>query len=262
MGRYSVAHQRILKAGFTNQQMTDAVVGELKPGIESTEWAVLSRSQRKREWLRLCLIVVKRAERLLVELKSERRIEEEEALGFTNTTRLQRSLSPSPPRTSMSKKVRKIKVGPPSADSRIRRRKQLSFRVRRLRISAAVQQKHLAVRAIEQPIFRFRRLSIDDAVGKRRLATRLAAITERTQQHTERQRLRSQRRMKLLCTRMEWHRQYQEKTVAGDDLWGQAQEAQHSSPQQEDVWAWPRLAQRQRDLLANEVQAFVRGGAR
>jgi hypothetical protein len=68
---------RILKAGFTSQHVTDAISSELKPSIASITWATLSRSQRKTEWLRLCLSAVKRLERRLVELKAQRRAEEE-----------------------------------------------------------------------------------------------------------------------------------------------------------------------------------------
>lgn len=56
--------------------MTDAVSSDLKPKIDGIDWAKLSRSQRKREWLRLCLSAVKRLERLLVELKTERMTEQ------------------------------------------------------------------------------------------------------------------------------------------------------------------------------------------
>lgn len=135
--------------------------------------------------------------------------------------------------TSIPGKIRKVTVNLPPVDFRVRHIKQPSFRIRRLAISEAVEQK--------------------------RLAARLAAITERTKQHTKRQELRSRRRMQTVCTRMEWQRRSQEKTTAGDELWQYTQEAQRSTTPQDDLWAWPRLAQRQRDLLANEVQAFVRG---
>jgi hypothetical protein len=55
---------------------------------------------------------------------------------------------------------------------------------------------------------------------------------------------------------MEWNRQEAEKTAASDELWQQAQEPQHSDSQRGN--AWP-LAKWQKEQLADEVQAFVRG---
>jgi hypothetical protein len=321
MGRYNAAHQRILKAGFTSEHMMDAIVNELKPSIGSITWAGLSRSQRKTEWLRLCLSVVKRVERLLVELKAQRRAEEEN-LCVIDTAEVQtgppslaaqcndgshvnilrtmrrngrnraRRLGASAPKmskqstatmsttikehdhvlttqpakrrfrqgTATSGEVRKVMVDLPSMGCQVRERDQPALRIRRLRISEAVEHKYLAARNRQQPALRIRRLDINEATQKKRLEARLAVITERTQQHTKRQQLRSQRRMKLMCTRMEWHRQTREKTVAGDELWQQAQETQHPGTQPDDVWAWPRLAQREQERLANEVQAFIKGG--
>jgi hypothetical protein len=320
-GRYSAAHQRILKAGFTSQHVTDAISSELKPSIASITWATLSRSQRKTEWLRLCLSAVKRLERRLVELKAQRRAEEE-SLHSIESASFQKSRPSLPakskadshaedlrtkkrngrnrarrlaasagkmtkPSTAISStlrkehdhilgmhsakrryqrgtatpgNVRKVMVELPFVDSQVRRRGQPTVRIRRLRVSEAVEQKHVAARNSGRPAFRIRRLSVNEATETKHLETCLAAITERTQQHTKRQQLRSQRRMKLMCTRMEWHRQCQEKAVASDELWQEAQETQYSIPQQGDVWAWPRLAQRQRELLVDEVEAFVRGG--
>ena len=267
--------------------MTDAVSGELKPKIESINWAKLSRSQRKTEWLRLCLSAVKRLERLLVELKTARRTEQG-AFYSLDTTVPQQSLpslsakskadsrvddpkmerqnrrnrarrlaaSAAKMGTAVSRKGRKITADLPSVNPHSPEQGRPAFRVRRLIISAAVEQEHLATRDSEQPVLRIRRLGINEAVEKKRLAERLAAITERTQQHTKRQQLRSKRRMQLMCMRMEWNRQQQEKTEAGDDLWQQAQESQHGNLQQDN--AWP-MAKWQREQLADEVQAFVRG---
>jgi hypothetical protein len=159
---------------------------------------------------------------------------------------------------AISRTARKNTVDLPSVDAQSREQEQSTLRIRRLRISEAVQQKHVATRSSGQRPLRIRRLAINEAVEKRRLEERLAAITERTQEHTKRQQLRSQRRMHNLCTRMAWNRQQEEKTAAGDDLWQQAQETQHAGSQQGDVSAWP-LAQWQREQLANEVQAFARG---
>lgn len=159
-------------------------------------------------------------------------------------------------RTVTSRKVRNVTVDLPSVDSQSRDQKQPALRIRRLRIGEAVERKHLAARESGQPPLRIRWLAINEAVEKKRLEARLAAITERTQQHTKRQELRSRRRMQLMCMRMEWNRQQGEKTVAGDELWQQAQESQYGNSQQGN--AWP-LARWQREQLANEIQAFVRG---
>lgn len=273
--------------------MTDAVSSDLKPKIDGIDWAKLSRSQRKREWLRLCLSAVKRLERLLVELKTER-MTEQGALCSIDTIGSQQSPpsvpargkagsrvddprlkrqnrrnrarrlaanavgmpKPSPP-TRISRNVRKVTADLPSVDSRSTEQERPAFRIRRLEVSEAVERKRLAKHDGGQPPLRIRRLSISEAVEEKRLTARLAAITERTQQHTKRQQLRSQRRMQLMCMRMQWNRQQQEKTAAGDELWQQAHKPQNgSSPQQGNVW---QMAQWQKEQLANEVQAFVRG---
>jgi hypothetical protein len=163
---------------------------------------------------------------------------------------------PSPP-TRISRNVRKVTADLPSVDSRSTEQERPAFRIRRLEVSEAVERKRLAKHDGGQPPLRIRRLSISEAVEEKRLTARLAAITERTQQHTKRQQLRSQRRMQLMCMRMQWNRQQQEKTAAGDELWQQAHKPQNgSSPQQGNVW---QMAQWQKEQLANEVQAFVRG---
>ena len=265
----------------------DAVSGELKPKIESTDWVKLSRSQRKTEWLRLCLSAVKRLERLLVELKTERRTEHGPFYSL-ETSVSQQSPSSLPAKskadsrvgdlsmkrqnrrnrarrlaasaikigTAISSKGRKVNTDLPLVNPHSPEQGRPAFRIRRLRVSEAVDQKRLALRNSEQRPLRIRRLGMNEAVEKKRLEARLAAITERTQQHTKRQQLRSQRRMQIMCMRMEWNRQQQEKTEAGDDLWQQAQKPQHGSSQQGN--AWP-MAKWQREQLADEVQAFVRG---
>ena len=270
----------------------DAVSSELRPRIESLDWAKLSRSQRKKEWLRLCLSAVKRLERLLVELKTELKAKQQ-ALYSLDTIGSQESLRSLPvksktdshvddsrtkrqnrrnrarrlavsdvnlPRVSMGTttpiEVRKVTADLLSVGSRSPEQERPALRIRRLKISEAVERKHLATQNGGQSPLRIRRLSSSEAVENKRLTARLAAITERTQQHKSRQQLRSQRRMQLMCIRMEWNRQQQEKTAAGDELWSQAQEPQHGRPQQDNVW---QLAQWQKDQLANEVQAFVRG---
>ena len=272
--------------------MTDAVSSYLKPRIESIDWAKLSRSQRKKEWLQLCLSAVKRLERLLVELKTERRTEPE-ALYSVGTTGLHQSLPSLPTkrkadnrvedprmkrqnrrnrarrlaasavrlpksllRMATSREVRTVTSDLPPLDSCSTEQERPVIRIRRLRISEAAERKHLATQTGGQAPLRIRRLSISEAVEKKRLTARLAAISERTQQHIKRQQLRSQRRMQLMCMRMQWNRQQQEKSAAGNDLWQQAQELQDGDPQQDNVWP---LAQWQKEQLANEVQAFVRG---
>jgi len=292
--RFDVAHEKILEAGFASQQVTDAVSSELQPRIESVSWAELSRSQRKTEWLRLCLSAVKRLERLLVELKSQRRMEEEgfHSIGATGHQQSSPSLSanskndsrsndlstkrqnrrnrarrlaasavktPKPSMdTGVSGKVRKVTVDLPLVDGYAREQERPMFRVRRLRMSGTTEHKNLAAQNIQPPL-RIRRLGINESVEKKRLAARLASITERTQQHMKRQQLRSQRRMQLLSMRMAWNRRVEEKAAAGDELWQQAQEKQHASPHQDDVQAWPRLSRWQGEQLADEVQAFIRG---
>lgn len=65
--------------------------------------------------------------------------------------------------------------------------------------------------------------------------------------------------MQALAMRMTWLRRSQDIANESDDIWSLAQEREMPVPSKEDLMAWPRLAQRQRELLADNVQAFVRG---
>lgn len=301
-------------------------MGELEPHLGSIPWAELPKPRRKREWLRLCLLVVRRLDRLLVELKEQRR-----AHGplFHSSDTVGSHLDHVPASTerkadSYMDKLREMKR---NGRSRARR---LSMRTRLDRIAPSVECKgdnsvtdleakkrnkrnrarRLSMQATKtadspsasmaaprrrryrgdhrkftnkrplsrpphrQPLARkttsqqvrkilgagnrpFHLIFIrsNDDVGREHAAK----VTERTQQHTKRQELRSLQRMRLFSMREAWQRRSEEKSSIGDDLWQHSQEDQHSASHKDDLWAWPRLAQRQRDLLANEVEAFVRG---
>jgi hypothetical protein len=280
LARYSVAHQKIIRAGFTDRQVQDAVFGELEPYLGRIPWAELSKPQRKREWLRLCLLVVRRLDRLLIELKGQRRAHQTlSTISDTAGSRLDHVPASTERKTDsyMDKRMNHIAapVGfksdnpttPPSANIAAARRRRYTGDHRKL-----ANERSLPRPLHPQPLVR-KTTSQEVRRVLGRPASRLllmrssevadqeyfAKITERTQQHTKRQDLRSQRRMRLLSVRMAWHRQSQEKTSIGDDLWQRAQEEQDSAPRKDDLWAWPRLAQRQRELLADEVEAFVRG---
>ena len=214
LGRYSIAHQRITKAGFTSQQIMDVVTSQLKPNVGRVHWAELSRSQRKVQWLRLCLITVEQLERLVIELRTQSNIEEKtphfiEAIEpqrgrpslpaerradshvkdltskrqnrrnrarrlSANATRMAKQSTettsasgehPAPasdihsanhrfrewrPRhrakltsTGISGKIRRVTVDLPPLDFSVRNVKQPPFRIRRLVIGEAVEQKRL-----------------------------------------------------------------------------------------------------------------------
>jgi hypothetical protein len=299
-------------------------LGELGPHLGDTPWAELSKPKRKREWLRLCLLVVRRLERLLVELKRQRRAHEmlshssdtgESRLGHApasterktdsymdklkemrrdSKNRLRRlsmcarlnhiappaGVKSDNPATDLKAKKRTRRnparrlsmqatkpTAPPSASIAVTRRGRYTGDYRKFADERPLSRplyQHPLVRKITsqkvrrvlgRPAFRLLLMRSSEVVDQEHVTK----STERTQQHTKRQELRSQRRMRLLSIRMAWYRQSQEKTSIGDDLWQRAQEEQHSAPRKDDLWAWPRLAQRQRELLADEVEAFVRG---
>lgn len=321
--RYSTAHQKIIKAGFTGGQIQDAVLDELDSRIGLIPWAELSKAKRKTEWLQLCLVVVRRLDRLLVELKAQRRAQESD-LHPSKTDEPRLNQTSAPAESKVVSPLDKLKEKRENGKNRTRRlamrerwyRDSLSTgqkidnnlrtteakgqnrknKARRLRSSSKAasaapaskrasgprlrpgDQTRLAKsltatskilrkvavnstslgplsRNTRQSTLRIRRLEVSEIAEQ----NRLARITERTQEHTARQKLRSQWRARLLCAKMARNRQSLEKNSIGDDLWQHAQEEQHSTPGKDDLWAWPRLAQKQSELLADEVQAFVRG---
>lgn len=296
---------------------------ELGSRMGCIPWAELSRTRRKTEWLQLCLVVVRRLDRLLVELKAQRRTQEA-ALHPSNTDKSRLNQTSAPPESKVVSHLDKLKEMRENGKNRTRRlamherwyrdslstgqkidndlrtteakgqnRKNKARRLRtiskptvvspasgrasRQRLRPGDQTKlaesgtatskilrkvavnpaslSLLSRNTRQPTLRIRHVEVSKVAEQ----DRLARITERTQAHTARQKLRSQRRARLLCTRMARGRLSQEKNFIGDDLWQHAQKEQNSTPGKDDLWAWPRLAQKQSELLANEVQAFVRG---
>jgi hypothetical protein len=324
--RYSVAHEKIIRAGFTDRQIQDAVLVELEPHLGSIPWAELPKPRRKREWLRLCLLVVRRLDRLLVELKEQRRAhgplfhssdtagllldhvsaptERKADSHMDNLVDARRNGKSRARRLSM--RARLDHIAPPVeckddnsvVDLEAKKRNRRN-RARRLSMQATKTAEFPSTsmatprirrypgdgktfankRPLSRPPHRqplVRKTSSQQVrkilgVGNRPFhllfmrskddvdQEHAAKITERTQQHTKRQELRSKQRIRLLSMREAWHRRSQEEASIGDDLWQHSQEDQHSAHRKDDLWAWPRLAQRQRDLLADEVEAFVRG---
>lgn len=286
-------------------------------------WAELSKARRKTEWLQLCLVVVRRLDRLLVELKAQRRTQEAALHPYnTDKSHLNQTSAPAEPKVvSHLDKLKEMRVNGKNRARRLAMRERwyrdsLSTgqkidnnlrtteakgqnrknKTRRLRTSSKLAgaspasgrasrqrlrpgdqtklaksgtaiskilrkvavnsaSRGLLSRNTRQPTLRIRHLEVSRVAEQ----NRLARITERTQAHTARQKLRSQRRARLLCTKMARVRLSQEKNSIGNDLWQHAQEEQNSTPGNDDLWAWPRLAQKQSELLADEVQAFVRG---
>jgi hypothetical protein len=324
--RYSVAHEKIIRAGFTDRQIQDAVLGELEPHLDGIPWAELPKSRRKREWIRLCLLVVKRLDRLLVELKEQRRAHGP-LFHSSDTAGSLLDHVPAPTERkadSHMDKLREMKKNGKSRADRLSMRARLDHIVpsveckgdnsvidleakKGTRSNPARRVSMQATKVAEFPSASMaaphkRRYPGDHSeIAKKRPVSRpphwqplvrkrtpqqvpktlgagnrpfhplymrsnddvdrehAAKVTERTQQHINRQELRSKQRMRLFSMREAWLRQSQEKASIGDDLWQNSQEDQHSAPRKDDMWAWPRLAQRQRDLLADEVEAFVRG---
>jgi hypothetical protein len=301
-------------------------LGELEPHLESIPWAELPKSRRKREWLRLCLFVVRRLDRLLVELKGQRRAHEP-LLPHSDPGGSHLDHVPAPTERKADSYMDKLRETRRNGKSRARR---LSMRARLDHIAPSVECKgdnsvidmEASKRTRRNPARRVSMQASETAdspsasmadprqrrypgdhgeFAKKRPSSRplhqqplarkttsqqvhkilgagnrpfhplymrsnddvdrehAAKVTERTQQHINRQELRSKQRMRLFSKREAWLRQSQEKSSIGDVLWQNSQEDQHSAPRKDDLWAWPRLAQRQRDLLADEVEAFVRG---
>lgn len=210
--RYSDAQKKLAEQGFAGQRIHAIVLNDLVSRVERIPWAEQSRTQRKRTWIRQCLIAVKQLEALLSELPKRQKVQ-------WNSRRVRKVEV-----ESLSKK-RRVQGNP---NPRVRRTLVTTLRIRRTTSKAAEER-------------------------------RLASITSKTHQHMKRQELRSRRRMHALALRMTWLRRSQDIANASDDIWSLAQERESPVPSKEDLMAWPRLAQRQRELLADNVQAFVRG---
>jgi hypothetical protein len=57
---------------------------------------------------------------------------------------------------------------------------------------------------------------------------------------------------------MQWARRQQENSAASEDLWQFAEEDERPRAPDRDLSAWPRLARREREQLAQEVESFAR----
>lgn len=278
--------------------MQIAVYEDLEYRIGQIHWVELSRTERKRAWIKQCLRVVKQLEAALsklvdrqyargkdgrylqptkiyldgaasslggkavdqpADLAAKRRIGRTRArrmsVHITQATKtsaayVQTSGGPCefasnvsgvPPKqfiqhmaghVKISRRVRRVAFDSPSKQPRVREPQQATLRIRRMEVSKATELE------------------------------RLASITSRTEQHMKRQELRSQRRMHRLNTRKAWQRRQELNTNASDHLWELVQEVTSPRPVMEDLFAWPRLAQRQRERLADDVQAIVKGSRR
>jgi hypothetical protein len=234
--RLEAAEQEIAQAGPAGQRAQEVALRELKTSIGEIQWEKMSRKWRAVAWGRLCSTFVKRLEPLLAERARIAR-SEELAAG----------------------KLERIRLAREEQKARKRAYKMIEFwrrnpRTRQLRKVAPPLQIR-RVRVLAGP--RLRRVPVATSPST---STYLTADDKQLRhlRHIRAQRRRSQRRAHLLSIRMEWARKMDEETAASADLWQFAREDDGSRRPGRDLSAWPRLAQREREQLAQEVEEFVK----
>jgi len=223
--RLESVQQEITQAGPAGQKAQDVALGEVKASISELRWDSMSRKWRAVAWCRLCSTFVKRLEPLLAK---RARISRSEELTAGRRERMCRARQERKARKRAHKTV-----APWRQNQRARQiRKVAPLVTRRVRVVAGP---------------RLRRVPVDGPTP-----------AERTLRHIRVQRRRSQRRARLLEIRMQWARKRDDEIAASEDLWQFAHEDESSRRPDRDLSAWPRLAQRQREQLAEEVDAFGR----
>jgi len=241
--RLESAEREITQAGPAGQRALEVALRELKTSIGELQWEKMSRKWRAFAWGRLCSTFVKRLEPLLAERARIARSKELAAVKFEQV-RLARQ----------KQKVRSKELAAVKFEQvRLARQKQKAGKTRRLRKVAPLQIR--GVRVVAGP--RLRRVPVATPPSTSTYLT----DDDRQLRHLRRiraQRRRSQRRAHWLRIRMEWARKVDEKNAASADLWQFAQEDDGSRRPGRDLSAWPRLAQREREQLAQEVEDFAR----
>jgi hypothetical protein len=230
--RLESAQQEITQAGPAGQKAQEVALRELKLSIGELKWDKMSRKWRAVAWGRLCSTFVKRLEPLLAE---RARISRSEELAASKHERVRRAWQESGARRRTEKIVA------------FWRHNQRSRQIRKV---APLQMRR--VRVVAGP--RIRRVSVALPCGT---STYLTA-EDRRLQHVRAQQRRSRRRMRLLEIRMQWARRQEEKIAASEDLWQFAQEDEGSRRPDRDLSAWPKLARREREHLAHEVESFAK----
>lgn len=244
--RYDAAQATMSKTGLAGQQAHEAVMRQLTSRTCKIPWAELSRTQRKTQWVHCCSVFVKCLERLL------KRAEKINALAAKEKAAIKLNRLARKRRLGKARHWRaRVCVAIPRALA-----EPVARKVRKFLIDTP---------APKRPVLRTRSRSrlvhyvaeVSEAIEERRRAI----ATERRQRHIDFQELRSQRRARLFRMRVIWLRHTEERTAASDDLWQHAQEEEEDNGASlaQDLGAWPRLEKRQRERLAEEVEAFVRG---
>lgn len=237
--RLEAAEREITQAGSAGQRAQEVALRELKTSIGEIQWETMSRKWRAVAWGRLCSTFVKRLEPLLAE---RARIARSEGLAAATLERIRLARQEQKARKRAYKMIefwrrnprtpRFRKVAPP-------------LQIRRVRVVAGPRLRRVPVAT---PPSTSTYLTADDKQLRHLRHLR----------HIRAQRRRSQRRAHLLSIRMEWARKMDEQTAASADLWQFSHEDDGSRRPGRDLSAWPRLAQRERNQLAQEVEEFVK----
>ncbi|KAM0720008.1 hypothetical protein Q7P37_004143 [Cladosporium fusiforme] len=276
ISRYDDALKKFIGLGPIGTNAHDKAMESLRSQAGEVDWACLSRTQRKITWVQLCFRFLPRLERA-VEMAEKRKAIAGMAVNSASND-LKHGLGKSSGRSKTAaardlaarKRIHKTRLNaltqscaqtakepvhenPSTGVSRMRRMSRKSptprqqFRYQRSSVKL--------VRQVEST-----RHAPEEAAAESHAAQTYLTPAERRQRHVDRQKLRSQRRARLFSSRMEWARRRGERDSAGADLWQQAQmDHSLSDSRDHDFSAWPRLAKKQSDKLAQEVEAFVHG---
>jgi len=226
--RLDRVEREIKEAGLAGQQAQEAALKELGTSIGDLQWGKMSRKWRAIAWQRLCSTFVKRLEPLLAERARIARSEQLDAIREGTRAAGQSTISSRRAagrwRNRISRKVRKIDFPRP----------------RRVRVA---------------PGLRIRRTTVETQAP---CTSVYPTAAERRLLHIRSQQRRSKRRAWLHGIRMEWARRREEKSAASNYLWQFSHEDDRLRRPDRDLFAWPRLARKEREQLAREVDGFAR----
>lgn len=215
----------------------------LRERVGHVDWAKLTRKQKQTTWIQFCARWVRRMERemdqmykrrIITAARKARRGVEKDEMKIARPHRRRKNPIDSEDQQPLFRFTRKSgRLAPPKP----------TLRKPALRKSGPRKYTPKLIRRIR--------------TTPRKSFRPIRSSPERSQRHLDRQTIRSQRRLRFFEIRKQWQRKKSERKFAGDDLWQRAQD--QGGVERADLSAWPALERRQREQLARDVEAFVRG---
>lgn len=277
--RYDDSVEKLIALGRVGIDAHETAMKYLRSQVGMIDWAPLSRTKRKIAWLQLCSRFIPSLKRT-VEKAEKQKAKQDAAVTDRASKSSGRSEVAVARDLSAQKRIQKTRLG---ALLKSRARSAEKPGVRTFLFTPRTTRRMIRFeRSSKKPA---RRVESSKRVPERpesesHTGQTYLTPTERRQRHVDRQKFRSRRRIRQYSARMAWVRNNQERESAGADLWQQQQAPEDQvhdesagsdlGQQQQsledrvvrtprkDLSAWPRLEARQRRILAEDVEAFVR----